>query len=174
MICHHHYLAKQRECLISTFPGCKLLGDTENKGNAFANFTHLENPQDCANLCARTSYLCHFWTMNHNTKECFLFESKSKDINVGGSQNFTSGNKACGCILQLNTINNAPGISPGVDRIGPLRDFQDCADLCAQNSDCSYWSMNSASGICSLKRGRSQLTGVKGFVSGNIACGIKS
>ena len=64
MICHHHYLAKQRECLISTFPGCKLLGETQNEGNAFANFTHLENPQDCANLCVehRTSATSGRWT----------------------------------------------------------------------------------------------------------------
>merc|ERR1711963_439950 len=159
---------------VTQIAGCQLLEGQQYPGEPFTtfNFTSLANPQACANLCARTSNLCQFWTMNHNTKECFLFNSTSEQL--GSNPNFTSGNTECGCILQLNTINNAPGISPGVDRIGPLRDFQDCADLCAQNPDCSYWSMNSASGICSLKRSQSQLTGVKGFVSGNIACGIDS
>ena len=174
MICYHHHLAKQRKCLNNKLPGCQLLvGQQPPTETPFTGFTHQANPQACANLCARTSNQCQFWTMNTVLKECFLFAS-TPELPIANSQNFTSGNKDCGCLLQLNTLNNAPGISPGLDHIGPLRDFQDCADLCAQNSECSYWSMNSASGICSLKRSQSQLTGVKGFVSGNIACGIKS
>jgi len=152
--------------------GCQLLVGQQPPGTPFTAFTHQANPQACANLCARTSNQCNYWTMNTVIKACFLFASTPEHLS--SSPSFTSGNKDCGCILQLNTINNAPGISPGVDRIGPLRDFQDCADLCEQNSECSYWSMNSASGICSLKRSQSQLTGENGFVSGNKACGIDS
>merc|ERR1719494_388795 len=151
---------------------CDLLQNTKNTGNAFANFSDLENPRACANLCARTSSLCISWTMNSETKECFLFNSG--DNLEASSQNFISGNEFCGCLLQLDTINNAPAISPGLDNIGPLRDFQDCADLCAKNQDCSFWSMKKASGICSLKQSQSELTGAVGFVSGNMRCGIDS
>ena len=120
-------------------PGCDLDVDVEYTGDIVPAppFGPLENAEDCASLCAQTQGTvegnpngCSVWTMDNST--CTLRKTKTGTKPKKGA---ISGNKDCGCILRLQTrYSDDSDVAPA---IGPLKDPQACADLCAKTKNAS-------------------------------------
>jgi len=159
--------------------GCDLDVNAEYTGEIVTAppFGPLANAEDCATLCAQTQG-CSVWTMDKST--CTLRKTKGGKNPKKGA---ISGNRNCGCILQLETRYTDSDVAPA---IGPLGGPQDCADLCAKTKDastssdhgstkpCLFWSMELASKMCVLKQKNNTVMDGDGagFISGNRACGL--
>merc|ERR1719391_1395729 len=159
-------------------PGCDRDVDAIYTGGEIVHappFGPLANAEECATLCAQTQG-CSVWTFDNST--CTLRKTKT---GKHPKNDAISGNMNCGCILQLE-YRYSDGDNDVAPAIGPLKDPQACADLCAKTQEaststdygstkpCLFWSMDITRKTCVLKQSNTLIDGT-GFISGNRACG---
>ena len=116
------------------FAGCRL-GSPTTEGSW----------QECAKRCSQTKG-CNYWSWSHKlvasnlALKCYL---KSDRCNAQSGPQWLSGNKACASEYQCKP-NYGRDYSclanQGFRRIDGVTKWRDCAEHCAKDTHCKYWS----------------------------------
>merc|ERR1712215_200759 len=111
-----------------------------------------------------------YWSYGHNKRECWLKSDKKRVEDVPDR---ISGKKRCSGCVRERYMDYPEGDIHNKKKIGPLSQ-QGCADECAKETKCNFWSYSTDQHLCWLK----ETKGGNGFihadpnrVSGNKACG---
>ena len=134
--------------------------------------------EGCAKTC-KTREKCTHWTWLSEdfvgspdmTNTCCIKTSNGGRTKRKGA---VSGSKVCACEeMDIDLAGN------DIDSALDVATWEQCAHICKQRSDCSFWTWVSDDYVidediihkCHLKNGDSGRTSAKGLISGNSTCG---
>lgn len=127
------------------------------------------NMLTCAFDCLEDEQ-CSFWSWDYQTQSCHFKDSDEEST----QDDFYSGSQNC----QPNTDYPINCVDHGINYVSSqvigtetsVSSTEECVELCEQNSDCLFWSVDLTGISCTLKGSKDKVIEDSKMVSGTRSC----